>query len=188
MTLTPFTNRSHAVELADARLGDVVVLPDGRSLTVRARIDPPAPMSGITTAFIVGEMDAILTVREGNAETVGYLVPVPGLQAGTVVRAVAAQGVTRYWAPHLPPLPQAMADLQFKVLDVQGSVVPVVVLFRSTEVIPFAQASEILTRRLQVMTLAGQEESADVQRRSWVVMQTPTTSPATLEEVRASLS
>jgi hypothetical protein len=155
--------------LTTLSLGDLVTLPDGRSLTMRACVPLGSPVRSLGGFIIAGE----LTVLLGVAPAVGAPVTVylPGrLHPGARTRS-EREGATRYWAPHLPGTTGAMGELLWRVITVEGHADPAVVVFRGSEAIPFVRTGEANPADLHILRLARNTGvEGDVERHSSVVV------------------
>lgn len=127
--------------LAHLALGDVVVLPDGRGMTVRARVDLPAPVGSMNGFVIAGELEVLLSAPTRNESPVLVYVPIDYLPEAAERARTAYEGVMNYWAPHLPALSGAMGELLYRVVSIRGSVDPIVIVYRGPEVIVFIRAA-----------------------------------------------
>lgn len=164
------TSPAASLPLADVQLGDVVVLPDGRAMTARARVSLPVPCGSMAGFVIVGEMDALLSTPPTANGPVAVYVPIGYVPSGQV-RPVH-EGVARYWAPHLPALGGAMGEIAYRVMEVRGSVDPIVCTWRSGELIVFIRASYARGSDLQLMRMArGVDNEVALARHSALVTQ-----------------
>jgi hypothetical protein len=163
------TMNAAAELLATLSLGDVVTLPDGRPLTIRACVPLEAPVRSMGGFALAGELSALLSVAPTPGSPV--LVYLPGrLHPGARTRA-EREGAARYWAPHLPGTTGAMGELLWRVVTVEGHVDPAVIVFRGSEVIPFLRTGEAHPGDLHIMRLrrdAGVD--VDVDRTAAVVV------------------
>ncbi len=165
------TTQDYTLPLKDMRLGDIVTLPDERSLTVRARTIMPNSVGTMAGFMVLGELDAILTTPARNGEFIGYYVPASSptfdLEAPARQRA---EGALRYWAPHLPPVASAMGELLYRVVEVHGAIDPHIVVYRSKEPIFFVRAAAIDPQHMQTSPLVGAENDSVIDRQSWTVI------------------
>lgn len=132
-------------QLTSLELGDIVALPDGRELTVRAverRLSQNVGnMAGWVLAGEVGPAATLLAIpAEPNGDIVLYTpledVPPHARTARTVI-----EGVVSYWAPHLPNLSGAMGELGYKVCALRASREPMVLLWRGRELVVFVKSA-----------------------------------------------
>lgn len=137
--------------LANVELGDVVVLPDGRAMTARAKVSLPAPVGSMSGFIIGGELEALLSVPTMVESPVTLYVPIDYLPESAARARTVYEGAMRYWAPHLPALSGAMGELLYRVVALRGSVDPIVIVYRGPEVVVFIKASYVDPRDLRVM-------------------------------------
>lgn len=156
--------------LETLHLGDLVQLPDGRQLTARARAMLPAPLGSMAGFVICGELEAMVSVppRQGN-KVLGYH-PVADPPGDVRTARSVFHGACSYWAPHLPGQRQGMGELLYKVLEVPGSVDPVVLVWRGREVVIFVRG-EAFESGLKVMYMPRDaEDLSDVDWRTSEVL------------------
>lgn len=137
--------------LSHVELGDVVVLPDGRAMTARAKVSLPAPVGSMSAFIIGGELEALLSVPTMADSPVLVYVPIDYLPEAAAKARTVYEGAMRYWAPHLPALSGAMGELLYRVVALRGSVDPIVIVYRGPEVVVFIKASYADARDLRVM-------------------------------------
>jgi len=179
-TVTPFvaeTGQAETVEfmnaavalLASLELGDVVTLPDGRSLTLRASVPLSEPVRSMGGFLVAGELTALLSVPPTSGAPV--LVYLPGrLHPGSRTHS-EREGATRYWAPHLPGVTGAMGELLWRVVTVEGHADPAVIVFRGNEAVPFVRTAVANPSDLHVLRLRRDATvNADVTRSAAVVV------------------
>lgn len=124
-------------------LGDVAVLPDGRAETVRAKVTLVDQAGALAGWVLCGEMTAVLGSPAGDRGPVSLYVPTDVLPAPEADCQEVASGVTRYWAPHLPAVSGAMAEMAWRVVQVRGSVDPIVICWRGPEPVIFVRATTL---------------------------------------------
>lgn len=175
--------------LSDTVLGDVVVLPDGRALTVRSRVDLPVQIGSINGFVLMGELEALLGFPPLDADPFLVYQPVPYLPVDPSRCRLAAEGVTRYWAPHLPAASGAMGEVAYRVLEVRGQLDPVVIVYRSSEMVVFVRTAIAFGNDLKVLAMDRPLSDSDpvarhaafVDRPAWVQptpVQQPVPEPA----------
>jgi hypothetical protein len=163
--MTPGSN-----PLADVALGDIIQLPDRRSLTARARVTLPTPSGTMAGFVIVGEMEALLSVPAFSANPILIYDPVPELPRGATTGRVACEGATNYWAPHLPALQGAMGEILYRVVELRGSINPIVIIYRGAEVIVFIMSSSADAQDINVLTMRRFDTSdIEVTRHAGIV-------------------
>lgn len=174
------------MDIARLALGDVVVLPDGRALTLRARASLPTTVGSMAGFVILGELELMLSVPSSIASPLLVYVPVSKLPPAAARARTAYEGVANYWAPHLPGLRGAMGELLFRVVEVRGSVDPIVIVYRGPEAVVFIRASMVYPNDLSVLTMRRDADSdVDVPRHAAVVVERgdiPDTVPDELRE------
>lgn len=158
--------------LADIALGDIVVLPDGRAMTARSKANLTHPVGSMASFVIAGEMEVLLSVPARAGDNILVYVPIDYVPESAENARVAAVGAANYWAPHLPALRGAMGEITYRVLEVRGSVDPIVIVYRGNEVIVFIRATFALPGELQVMAMRRSDANdVDVIRHAAVVIE-----------------
>jgi hypothetical protein len=160
--------------LADIALGDVVTLPDTRSLTVRSVVQLAVPVGSMTGFVLLGEMEMLLSIPPSQADPLGVFLPVMKFPVPETQTRVAAEGAARYWAPHLPAIAGAMGEILFRVLEVRGAVDPIVVVYRGPDVVVFMRTGHLDAHTLRILRMqrpVGDEQSVD--RYAATVQQVP---------------
>jgi hypothetical protein len=137
--------------LANIELGDIVVLPDGRAMTARARVSLPHPVGSMAGFVLAGELEILLAAPRSVRDQIAVYTPISYLPASASHYRVAVEGATRYWAPHLPALGGAMGEVLYKVLEIRGQVDPAVIVTRGEELVVFIKATVAAPGDLQVM-------------------------------------
>ena len=137
--------------LANIELGDVIVLPDGRAMTARAKVSLPSPVGSMSGFIIGGELEALLSLPTMSESPVLVYVPIDYLPESAAKARTVYEGAMRYWAPHLPALSGAMGELLYRVVLIRGSVDPIVIVYRGPEIIVFIKASYAHARDLRVL-------------------------------------
>lgn len=173
-------------QLAEARLGDLVVLPDGRSLSVRARASLPTPVGSMAGFVLCGEFEVLLGTPSSAAAPVDVYVPLPKMPESVKQARVVQEGAATYWAPHLPALKSAMSELLYRIVEVRGQVDPVVIVWRGKEPVVFVRASFADPDDLDVKQMPDEEVIGDVRRESAVTSSGGISDDAA-ERVRKSL-
>ncbi len=161
-------------DIADLALGDVVTMPDGRPLTVRSVVSLSVPVGSMAGFVLLGEMEMLLATPPSPSDPLGVYLPVERFPVPEEMARVAATGAARYWAPHLPAVAGAMGEIQFRVLEVRGSVDPIVVVYRGPDVVVFVKTGHMDARFLRVLRLqrpVGPE--AEVERHAATVAPAP---------------
>lgn len=153
------------VPLAYVALGDVVMLPDGRQMSVRAKSALTVPIGSMAGFVVCGELDLLLSTPATANGPVHIYAPVDNLPGLAQRARVVAEGAARYWAPHLPAIRGAMAELAYRILEVRGSIDPVVLMYRGPEVIKFVKAGTVPSEDLRVLYMdRSQSNDIDVVR------------------------
>lgn len=128
--------------LARSELGDLVTLPDGRSLSVRARVSLPSPEGSMAGFLILGELELLLSMPHRLHAPFGVYIPISYLPDYAADAKSVFEGVTSYWSPHLPAISGAMGELAWRVLRVRNRLDPLVLVYRGQEMVVFVKASE----------------------------------------------
>lgn len=147
--------------LADVGLGDVVVLPDGRAMTARTKVGLPSPVGSMAGFVICGEMEVLLSTPVSIEGPINIYVPIDYFPFEESQARTAAQGAANYWAPHVPALRGAMGEILWRVVEIRGSIDPIVIVYRGDEVIVFIRVSFTAASGLQVLYMR-RDESNDV--------------------------
>lgn len=149
--------------LKDIQLGDIVSLPDGREFSVRASAlltRPVGPMGGFV---IGGELEVLLAAAAVSAPPLQVYVRVAALPDIARTARAAAEGAMAYWAPHLPNVAGAMGELLYRVLDLRGSVDPMVIVFRNQEPVVFVRSHTLRFGEIRVLHMpspSGRDQHA----------------------------
>jgi hypothetical protein len=166
--------------LADLALGDVITLPEGRSLTVRSVVQLVVPVGSMSGFVLLGELELLLSIPTSELDQLGVYLPVERFPVPHEQTRVAAEGAARYWSPHLPAIAGAMGEVTYRVLDVRGSLDPVVVVYRGPDVVVFMRTGGLDTNALRLLRMqrpVGTEQ--DVDRFAAVVTAAPHLVPVT---------
>lgn len=164
------SDEERPLPLAHVALGDIVTLPDGRQMTVRAAARLAVPIGSLAGFVVCGELDVVLTTPATPDSPVNLYLPVDQIPGLAQRAQTAAEGATRYWAPHLPALRGAMGELLYRILEVRGSIHPVILVYRGQEVIRFVRASDLDPQQMRVMYMdRSSANDVDVVRHSATV-------------------
>jgi len=182
ITTTPFTR------LDQLALGDIITLPDGKALTVRAAAPQLAHTVGQMAGFILcGEVGPSCVLLSLPAELSGPVLLYRPLDrvpntARSAVEVIV--GVLDYWAPHLPGQLHALGQLGFKVCIVRGQVNPMVVFWRGRELVVFVESGVCSADQIKTESLKrdARRTSAPVTRVSSVVVGADQSTDASLAE------
>lgn len=159
------------VPVHEVQLGDIVVLPDGRALTVRCRVSLGAPVGNMAGFLVAGELDVLLATPAHEGLEFGVYVPIAYMPEDPKRLRLAYDGVSRYWAPHLPAAGQAMAEVLYQVYEVRGSIDPIVVIHRGPEQVVFIKASYARPEHVRFTAMPRVTDNEhDVERVSSVVV------------------
>jgi hypothetical protein len=157
--------------LADVALGDVIVVPDGRSLTVRAKVPLPIPVGSMAGFVICGDMEMLLSTPSFNDAPVTVYQPLGHLPPAARNGRSVCEGAAAYWAPHLPAIGGAMGEILWRVVEVRGSVDPIVIVYRGNEVTVFVRTGEVWGSQLEVLYMRRDiDNDLTVARHSSVVI------------------
>lgn len=161
--------------IAELALGDIVTFPDGRDLTVRSQVRLTNPVGSMAGFVLLGELEMLFSIPSVAEAPMGIFLPVERFPVPAVHTRCAAEGAARYWAPHLPALGQAMGEIYYRVIEVRGSVDPVVVIYRGPEAVVFIRTGYQWETELKLTTLRRDRsnEEVDVDRHSAAVTVAP---------------
>jgi hypothetical protein len=164
-------------------LGDIVTLADGRSLSVRAHVSLTIPVGVLAGFLLLGEMELVLSVPALSGAPFAVYLPVERFPAPSAHSRSAAEGATRYWAPHLPALGQAMGEIYYRIVEVRGTTDPVVIIYRGPEAVVFVRSGFTWGGDLDVMEMPRDPSNEDVEvvRHSADVSVVPAYVPAPAE-------
>ncbi len=178
----PTVNRM-AIPFDVLELGDLAVLPDGRPMSVRTKVTLPTPTSTMSGFVMCGEFEALLAIPATTGADVDYYVPVKDLPAGALT--THAEGVANYWAPHLPSVQGAMAEVLWRVAVSTSTPDPTVIVWRGPEPVIFAKADSFPQDELGILwSRRTTENQFNVVRESGLVtapVAVPTAVPAPQE-------
>lgn len=158
------------IPLTEVELGDVVMLPDGRALTARIKVDLPGPVGSMSSFVVCGEMEILLSVPATPNAPFNIYVPVDYFPGSLEHAQTRYEGAASYWAPHLPGITGAMAEVLYRVVEVRGSVDPVVIIYRGAEFIVFIRTSYAFGSDLKVLHMPRSDANDyDVVRHAGIV-------------------
>ena len=144
-------------------LGDLVRLPDGRTLSVRAvMLELPhsvGSMHGFALCGEVGPSAALLSLPSDPSGPVSVYRPVDRVPAHAVDATMVCSGQVPYWAPHLPGLRGAMGSLGYKVCVVRGAVEPLVLIWRGRELVVFVHSAILSASDVTVRPMRRDESA-----------------------------
>lgn len=153
-------------------LGDVVCLPDGRHMTVRAKVELPMPLGSMSGFLVCGELEALLSMPPSGSSLALLYQPVDMLPREARQARAVFSGACSYWAPHLPAQRQAMGELLYKVAEVPGSVDPLVIVWRGPEAVMFVRTESFSADSLSVLYMPrDNEDTSQVVWRTSTVRQ-----------------
>jgi hypothetical protein len=117
---------------------------------------------------LLGELELVLSVPSVAGAAVGVYLPIERFPVPTVHTRCASEGAARYWAPHLPAVGQAMGEIYYRVIEVRGSVDPVVVVYRGPDAVVFVRTGYAWDADLRVTALPRDDrhEGIDVVRHA----------------------
>jgi hypothetical protein len=133
----------HWTSLTDLALGDLVMTPDERTLTVRLLALFPEGFSrpwrggGFT---ILGDFDTVLVTGTSTA-SIGMYVPVESVPPHVAGQDMIAEGLAGFLAPHLPSDSTALEPLSWRCYRVAGQLEPLIVIYRGPQVLAFMYAT-----------------------------------------------
>lgn len=167
-----------ASSLSKVNLGDVVTVADGRSLTVRARAQLPAPVGTMSGFVLCGECEALLSVPPSPRSPIGLYAPLNYVPAALASARPVYAGAVSYWAPHLPADAGAMGELKFRVAEPPGQVDPLVIVWRGNESVVFCHYGEADPSTLEVLSMSRPAADVEVAKRRSSIVTAPHTAPA----------
>lgn len=161
--------------LAGLALGDIITLPDGRDLTVRSLVSLTQPVGSMAGFVLLGELELLLSIPSLLGAPDGVYLPIERFPVPTSNTRCASEGAARYWAPHLPALGQAMGEIYYRVIEVRGSIDPVVVIYRGPEAVVFVRTGYTFDGELRITALRRDpsNENVDVDRHAADVVVAP---------------
>jgi len=158
--------------LAHIELGDVIVLPDGRAMTARGKVSLPGPVGSMSGFIIGGELETLISIPSHSESAALLYVPIDHLPEGAARARTVYEGAMRYWAPHLPALTGAMGELLYRVVAIRGSVDPIVIIYRGSEIIVFIRASQVHPDDLRILYMSREAENdIEMDRHTAVVIE-----------------
>lgn len=173
-------------QLRELELGDILALPDGRQLTVRA-VEPAlnvpvGPMAGFILAGEVGPQATLLSVPPAPNGPVGIYTPLDRIPASAAAAVPVCEGAVSYWAPHLPNVSGAMGELGYRVCRVRGQIDPLVLIWRGPERVVFVRSAVTSAGHLSMVMMPRDRAATEVdQARHAAVVTTPAHVPAPVE-------
>lgn len=165
-----------AAPLASLALGDLITLPDGSSHSVRAHASWSVPIKDILGFVLLGEMRLILDIP-ASGRAVDVYIPADRTPDDPAHLTSQAQGLVRYWAPHLPPVSGAMSELSYRLLTTPIRIDPVFVLYRQGEAVIFVKSGQIPFHSLRTDRLDLRNAEAQAPRYSASLTPAPVTVP-----------
>lgn len=166
-----------AAPLSSLALGDLITLPDGSSHSVRAHASWSVPIKDIVGFVLLGEMRLILDIP-ASGRAVDVYVPADRTPDDPSHLSSQAQGLVRYWAPHLPPVSGAMSELSYRLLTTPVRIDPVFVLYRQGEAVIFVKSGQIPFSSLRTDRLGHRNSETPADRYSASLSPQPAYRPA----------
>jgi hypothetical protein len=165
--LPPQTDtRAGFTQLLSLELGDIVTLPDGRQLTVRALErtlrTPVGSMHGFVLGGEVGPQATLLSIPAGPDAPVVLYTPLEHIPASARDARPVVEGVVSYWAPHLPNLSGAMGELGFKVCAIRGQIDPMVLMWRGHERVVFVRSAVASLSQLGFLCMSRDPSATEI--------------------------
>lgn len=175
----PPQHADSTLDLARLALGDIVTMPDGRSLAVRSQVTLEHTVGSMAGFVLLGELEVLLAVPSSQGAPVNVYLPVARFPVEPSNARTAAEGAARYWAPHLPAFGKAMGEILYKVVEVRGSVDPIVIVYRGADAVVFVRTSFVWSSDLQMLCMSRDDsnESVAVGRHTGVVPTVPSYVP-----------
>lgn len=145
-------------DLTRLELGDLIALPDGRELTVRAverRLHTQVgPMAGWLLGGEVGPGAVLVSLPGQPGQEVDLYSPLVDVPATARNARTVVEGAVSYYAPHLPTVSGAMGELGYKVCAMRGSGEPMVLVWRGGEMVVFVRTGSVNPQALRFALLA----------------------------------
>lgn len=166
--------------LGDLRLGDIVSVPDGRSLSVRVLVPLPSAPLGMSSFAVLGELEMLLASPATPGQPVQTYAPVDYLPPSMNGAKLLCEGAAAYWAPHLPALAGAMGEVQYRLLSLRAQLAPLVLLYRGPEMIVFVRTGEVQAEKVRALRMPRDNSRPDPVARVTAVVDplaVPTASP-----------
>ena len=167
--MVPLEAASHLSGLA---LGDIVVLPPARSMSVRVSV-PSLPFNDLGLAGFValGELEVLLVVSSDPMEPLLVLQPVDYLPPQASTARVIAEGAAAYWAPHLASHAGGMGEVYYRVLVARGQLTPMVLMYRGPELVVFVHVGSEDPSSLGVLRMPRSEQATSTLPRLAAVVE-----------------
>lgn len=143
-----------AFPLADVYLGDLLELPDGRHLSIRSKTVLPTPVDTLAGFVIAGELEVLLGTPDVHVAPIAVYVKHKLADPRLAKGVELVRGVSSYWAPHLPGIKDAMAELTWRIIRMPGSPWPAIVVYRGEEAILFLRTHDLPAADISVRRLA----------------------------------
>jgi hypothetical protein len=135
-----------------------------------------APIKDIVGFVLLGEMRLILDIP-ASGRAVDVYIPSDKTPDDPSHLASQAQGLVRYWAPHLPPVSGAMSELSYRLLTTPLRIDPVFILYRQGEAIIFIKSGQIPFSSLRTDRLDKNSLETPVDRYSASLAPSPVYQP-----------
>jgi hypothetical protein len=176
-------------QLVRAELGDIITLPEGRQLTVRAIERALSVAVGSMYGFLLGGEvgpQATLISTPGNPDApITLYCPVDDIPAYARAATMRCEGVVSYWAPHLPNLSGALGELGYRVFSVRGHIDPMVILWRGAERVVFIKSATTTAAELRFACMPRDAGATEVDQTRYAARVGQTTSvPVPVEPQR----
>lgn len=156
--------------LASVNLGDIVTLPDGQTHTVRSRVDLPASVGTMSGFIICGEMVVLASIPNSIHSPVGLYSPLAVMPEEVKRGSMVSSGLASYLSPHLPIRAGGLGEISWAIIDMPGSLDPVVITTRSNEHIIWLKSQTAHAGSLFALKMPLSEEDARVIREAATVM------------------
>lgn len=134
-------------------LGDMIVLPDGRTLSLRSMASLSEPVGSMSGFWLLGELEVLAATPPSHDQPLNIYLPVQKFPVSEDRVITAVEGVARYWAPHLPAIGGAAGEIRFRVMSVRGSVDPIVTIHRGPDTTVFVRTSFAWGSQLDVLQM-----------------------------------
>lgn len=166
-------------------LGDLITLPDGRVLPIRALEQQFAhdvgPLRGFALLGEIGPECMMLAIPTAVGTPLPVYSPLKDVPAGTPALREIISGVVSYWPPHLPGYKAAMGELGYKVFAVRGTVDPLIMMWRGRELVVFVKSGTVDPSSILVEHLS-RKSGVDPQIRRYAATVTNPSSATGIEE------
>lgn len=134
------------------KLGDIMVLPDGRSFSVRMLASLSTNDLDFGLLCLLGDLELMLA-PSATSNSVQVLLPVESLPQADTSAKLLCDGAAAFWAPHLPAIGGAMGEVLFRLLLLISLFAPLVIVDRGQDRVFFLRIGELDASSLHVQRM-----------------------------------